>query len=204
LAILEAQVRLVLASDGLHLRVFGEAAHVEPAYAAISRRTHDATHQLRTNALVLVGLLHGEGRLGLLAPSVAEAAQLGGGAHAPLDDEAVDHAPELGHAAGVVLDEAVRHGMRKAQASALLVEAQQVIAELARFRRPQLANRALAGRLSGNSFAHALPPCACAMLVARSRASSRACRMIVGSTGEPRLWGISSCIAQSKLDVTTV
>src|SRR5262249_1610622 len=123
-------------------------------YAAVARSAHDASHELRADALVLIGFLHGERGLGLLAPAVAETSQLCGRAHAPCDQEAIDDATELGHAAGVVLDETVRHGMRKAHSSVLLGEAQWVAAELVGPRRPQLAGRALAGRLNGNSFAH--------------------------------------------------
>ena len=137
LAVLEAQHGLVLPGDHLHLGVLRQAAHVEPADAAVARGAHDAAHQIGADAVVLVGLLDREGGFRLLAPAVAEAAQLGGAAHLAVDDMPVDEAAELAHAAGIVLDEGVGHGVRKAQAAAVLVQPQQVVAELVRFRRPQ-------------------------------------------------------------------
>src|SRR5207253_1928469 len=101
----------------------------------------------------------------LLAPGVAQPAQLRGRPHAPLRDIAVNHAAELGHAAGIVLDEGVGHGMRKAHAPALLVEAQQVVAKLVRLRRPQLPDGALASPLVGKYFAHDHTPSAIAALM---------------------------------------
>ena len=77
--------------------------------------------------------------------------------------------------------------MRKAHAPALLVETQQVVAELVRLRRPQLADRALVGPLVGKYFAHDHTPSAIAAL----RAS-----LSLGARVSPAS-GISSCTAQS-------
>jgi len=46
LAVFEAQLRLVLAGDGLHLGVLGEAAHEQELDAAVACRANDASHQL--------------------------------------------------------------------------------------------------------------------------------------------------------------
>src|SRR4029077_8985241 len=112
----------MLLGDGLHLRILRKTAHVEAANAAIACSADHAAHQLRADTLVLVRLFNGEGRFCLLAPGIAEPAQLGGAAHMAVDDLAIYDAAELRHAAGVVLDESVRHGMRETQPPAVLIQ----------------------------------------------------------------------------------
>ena len=56
-----------------------------------------------------------------------------------VDDEGEHEAAHVGHAAGIVLDEGVGDAMREAQAPAVLVQPQEMIAEPVGFGGPQLA-----------------------------------------------------------------
>ena len=95
--------------------------------------------------MVLIGLLDGEGGFCLLAPAVAQPPQFGGAPHLAVHDMSVDQAAVFGHPAGIVLDEGVGHRVRKAHAATVLVQPQEVVAELIGLRRPQPACYAFAG-----------------------------------------------------------